>query len=404
MFLTAAAALGQVLPINYEWWTPPSSLQPQPTEAERDMGRAAYLAGQDKIWEAADAMMSAITHDPMAKNAWRTFRQVRANGQWRSMNFRAVRRYPAFGAVLTCGYPEEWPRFAVIGCGTSYMRFAEELDGDGRTADASRYREVVGISVTGHALTALDGHANDCAQAFLSLSDSILPFSKRDREGQIAAYSISAYVEHNLGNYLLAIDTLEKLAELNEFTADDRKILRSTVIAIERNVSWIQETGLLRAFDPDDFFDSDTARYEREHSPQPLAVRDTGKPIPYGMTSVDEDIATIFEVWSCKCSKLDDTVTDRIKKKNFELPVKVALHYAWLLVPRNVSDVDYEPDFRKLLSLIEKLSVGVKGDGDIPEPTLLGFEIARRVAAILARVNRPNPDDMRSVTRNLNEH
>ncbi len=108
--------------------------------------------------------------------------------------------------------------------------------------------------------------------------------------------------------------------------------------------------------------------------------------MPYGMTSFDEDYATIGEIRFCDCPNFDLVVDARLATRNFELPVKAALYLAELVSRNDSSDGRYKPEMaQQLPQLIERITI-LLGSGDgVPDQTLVGFETARRISSILTR-------------------
>lgn len=376
-----------------DWWTRPETRPRAAPEAEADIEVAMTWVDQGELVEAADAFLSAISHDPSANMAWRAMRILKGDPDvWRPQQ-RLFRELPGLDSVVTCGNPLLWPRFAAVACAQTYVRFATELDARDRPVDAERYRTVASRMLVFHASDALDDGANACARRFLSLSDSIFPFESEDDSVRFDAFRYSAMAAYNDGDYLQAIDVMEHIAEPRSWSKEDRRIVSAIAAAVLLDVSW-DDSGLPRTMDLDDFFDSRAAGYIREKFAPKPSPRVHGKPMPYGMISADEDYATLGEIWMCKCDDFDKTIDARLDSRNLELPVKAALRVAEVVSRRPADDGIYPGQMQQLLALLDRIGAAVDGDPPIEERTLVAYDIARRIAAMTQRVNAPGIDPL----------
>jgi hypothetical protein len=388
--LRAITAFAQLPPLTPpSWWIEPAPPSPRPApEAQEYIDLAFMWSDRDAIPEALDALITAISYDPTARIAWRALRGVRLEQDWRTRNVRILQEYPLLDAVLTCGDPERWPRFAVIACGHSYMQFAQDLEQRGRHQDASRYRRILAQTLISHGASAFDGRASACVLSFFSLSDSVQPFALRDRDYQVSLYRVLAVAANDVQNHLLALDALGKIVDLDALTAVDRRLMSVIAQAAQRDISWDSSSGLLRTFDPGDFFDSRAAREERETHGATTSIAEQGTSLPYGMTSGEEDFATLGEIRSCDCPDFDKVMDDRLAIRNLELPVKGALYLARLVSESDPSDKLYEPEMHQQLpQMLDRIGVAIGTGDDVSDRTLIGYEIARRISAILTRAN-----------------
>jgi hypothetical protein len=390
--LTAGTALAQLPPVAPPvWWTELAPVPPQPApEAQEQIDLAFTWFHRDAIPEAFDAMISALSHDPTAHIPWRALRRLRVEQTWRTMPLPILREYPGLDAILTCGDPELWPRYAVMPCAQSYTRFAQDLDERRRHLDASRYRRILAHVLIRHGADAFGDSAHGCVLSFLSLSNAIEPFTSRERDFQVSIYRLWAVAAHHVGNDLVALDALAQLANLDSIKHEDRLLMSLIANDALRDVSWESSTGLLRVVDATDFFDSRAARTEREEQGRLPSPAEQGTPMPYGMTSFDEDYATIGEIRFCDCPNFDLVMDARLASRNFELPVKAALYLAELVSQDDSSDGRYKPEMAtQLPQLIERIAI-LLGSGDgVPDQTLVGFETARRISSILTRAGVP---------------
>lgn len=326
------------------WW---SAAPPVEVEALSDAER----------YETLRRSIIAILSDPASADAWETFSSME---RFIPRNRAAVSESDALSrldAVLTCGPPVDWPRFAVIACASTYVRFAEDLARAGMSENAVRYRRVAAMILIEHGATALAQKAPGCAERFLSLSD--------------------AYWTRVRKNDFQAVEAYERLGRLDALSELDLSHLGSIVSEAAINVSWDPETRILRTPDADDFFD--LAEHPHE---------DTGR-IPYGMTSPDEDGATLVTMLVMdeinKTRVAAEMIEARLAAGNLELPVKVALHEAEMLLGKRTEDDAYF--LGQLRSMNARIAQAMQNvENDIAEPTLIGFEIAKAIERIATRL------------------
>lgn len=366
---------------DVEWWaTGVGSLKA--TREEVRLEAALTMLAQGKLVEAANTLANAIQRDPSLSEAWTAFAEVERRMPRPLLNLPQAQAHAAFDAVLTCGSPDGWPRFAVAGCATTYVRFADELDQDGLDLNAARYRHLAAVALIDYGRRAAGSGAVGCAEVFLSLSESIEPFSSHDIRTQQGAYELAALLSKYRQNYLKAIEAYERLAHLGEISNVTWRQIDDLMDDVWMSISWDPRTGALRNPDTADFFGGLLDN-----------VGGGDGNIPYGMSSVEEDDATTFAVMlgtpTIEPARLvEPIITARLAAKNFELPVKVALYYAgdlYMALPwyRKVL-------LQRLIKLNARIYQAMEGVDDIPEQTLIGFEVANGIARITSVT--PPPD------------
>jgi tetratricopeptide (TPR) repeat protein len=351
-----------------------SMVKPQDGMVYAMLGTA-YLKTGDPA-AAIDAFITAVSYNPSFQEAWDALDAL-ASREPRDRLPRLLDGRPELSAILTCGNPVSWPRFAVQGCSTALIRHADRLERDGSISAASKIRSVAVDALLDHARSAISAHAYDLADAFIDLANSIRPLPSLDRRQQETAYWLLSLLNTVQHRYLQAMDAHEHLADLRPLDRNEQLLLAWLVYEAGIAVSWDPETHILRSADRDDFFDSPFHKHRGS--------------IPYGMTSPDEDFAAFSEVMLDDAfrhtNQFYETIRKRLSDKNFELPVKRILASLWEdMPPFDGKKADYHPEW--FIGDIHDIDDAMKHAADVPEPTLIALEVAKRTLAIFDRTPR----------------
>jgi len=348
---------------------------------------AALRAGMDG--KARAAAITALADDPTLSPAWTVLEKLRpAPAPWAAADLPEKVRGDADSLlpILGCGRLDQWPKFAVRGCVNVYGMYAARLTLTGRPKRAERIRELGTASALKYAFDCISARdfeeADVLVDLAVSLQDGNDP-SKASRETQTAVHVLRSVIDVQKRRYLHAIADLEHVAALGHGRIDPElsDIFARLLFTVYESISWEPETGMLRVADPDDFFDSGIAE----------AMVPALKPgLPYGMASAEEDRVTCATALitdgmhtQLRQPSVDSIVRDRLRKKNFELPVKVVLQMI-SLVERGGGPVrpEMQANVNRRIAQIEK---AMGGGSDIPDATLDAFEVAKRAWALLPR-------------------
>jgi len=382
---------------------------------EREIGRAPLAPEEGFVYEtlavaafgaeqndkAYAAVVRAIGSDPASRPAWITLHKLRSTpASWEALELPdGMKDDRDLLLILRCDQYQKWPRFIVRGCATAYESYAHRLTVTGRSRDANRVRAVTSAAVVEHAAHAyFERYDPDEAEALLDFLGTLEAFSTAEPAVQSSAYTILAFIDQRQRRYLHAIEDYGHLVKIGHGGMAELlwKRMERLFRDVSSSISWDPETGMLRTPDEADFFDI-------IGFPEELPTNVKGKRIPYGMTSPDEDSATLVSALfadelrnvvpnPAKASKLvpiETTIQERLIARNFELPVKV------LLEEVSIFTTGEEPSAETVKSIdakIAKIEAAMQAADDVPDPTLTAFEVAKRGWKILLERRFSVPD------------
>ena len=341
--------------------------------------------------KAYDATIRGIRDQPSAQLPWQLLRHLRPTPQsWEAMQLpEGLQQETKLLPVLRCDHYAEWPPFATRGCAAAYASYAEQLVAAGSPELAKTMRETAMASLVAHASHAyIARHDVEEADSLITASVEIGDLSEAQPEVKAVAYLLLTTIDRQKLRFLHAIDDYERVAALTngKLEPEMRDELQRLLQDVFESISWEPATHMLRAQDPDDFFDN------MDIDGPPLPKGRSGKRIPYGMTSPDEDHATLasasigirlLAMLHKPYESIDSIVEKRLAKQNFELPVKLLVNSVWIsamsddpLDTATISRLDTE--FRRVESAMTEAE-------DIPDATLVAFQVAKRAFKILTK-------------------
>jgi tetratricopeptide (TPR) repeat protein len=272
-----------------------------------DMLAEAYeaIGARNKAYQ---TYLTSIAADPGAPEVWSAIRRIRPNGRQglSSAVGAGVPRPPTakhFAEVVAAGDPLKWTWRDVEAGVLAYIAFSAELKAAKHHISSERYLNVAALAALKIGANSFSSHRYDDTLRALSLADRARPLNTLDAEAQRHADVLLLMTHGRLGQFIHGVAAAERLLD-SPSPPEHRKIalelLNRFLRKVYNSVSWDEASNHPRENDPDDFLGdmvplNSTVATTRGQKPSPVQ----GGPIPvaempYGMTSPDEDLATLI--------------------------------------------------------------------------------------------------------------